>query len=112
MDKGHLFSRGTVRLALAIACATVAFPVAADPDCTCTNRDGGEFHVGQVTCLDVDGKRYLARCEMVLNVTSWKKVGNECPTAAAGSRPRKATGERQKEEPGTATADLVAEALQ
>ncbi|TCL70590.1 hypothetical protein [Rhizobium sp. BK251] len=101
-----------MRLALAIACAAAAFPVAADPDCTCTNRDGGEFHVGQVTCLDVDGKRYLARCEMVLNVTSWKKVGSECPTAAAGSLLHKVTDERQEEEPGAAITDLVAGALQ
>lgn len=58
-------------------------PLAAPPDhgCTCRNRDGSKYELGQVACLRVDGNAYLARCEMNLNVTTWKKLREGCPTA-------------------------------
>ena len=33
-------------------------------------------------CLRVGGISYLARCEMNLNVTTWKKLRDGCPTAS------------------------------
>ena len=53
-----------------------------DARCNCRNRDGSRPELGQVVCLDVGGQRYLARCEMVLNVTSWQKVQDGCPSAS------------------------------
>ncbi|AFL51933.1 hypothetical protein USDA257_c33700 [Sinorhizobium fredii USDA 257] len=72
-------------LALSLAAvAMVAESVAASPPdrrCTCRNRDGAKYELGQVACIRVDGIAYLARCEMNLNVTTWKKVRDGCPTA-------------------------------
>ncbi|MCV3737919.1 hypothetical protein OCK02_17080 [Rhizobium sp. TRM96647] len=61
-----------------------AWAAAGPPDarCTCRNRDGSKHALGAVVCLSVDGRKYLARCEMVLNVTSWQKVQDGCPVAA------------------------------
>ena len=43
---------------------------------------GGVAPPGAVICLEVDGKRLLARCEMVLNNSSWRFLGESCPIAA------------------------------
>lgn len=53
--------------------------------CTCRNRDGSRHQLGSLVCLNVDGRRYLARCEMALNVPNWKKVQDSCPVAAGGN---------------------------
>jgi len=47
-------------------------------NCRCRNR-GDMYNLGQTSCLRVDGKSYLARCEMKLNVSSWTKVQDGCP---------------------------------
>lgn len=52
--------------------------------CTCRNRDGSRHQLGSLVCLNVDGRRYLARCEMALNVPNWKKVQDSCPVAGGG----------------------------
>ena len=46
--------------------------------CRCRNR-GVMFDLGQTSCLHVDGRNYIARCEMKLNVSSWTKVEDGCP---------------------------------
>jgi hypothetical protein len=51
-------------------------------DCSCVNRDGIRFGLGQTACLNVDGRSYLALCELNLNVTSWKKIDDSCPQAS------------------------------
>ena len=47
-------------------------------NCRCRNR-GVMFDLGQTSCLHVDGRNYMARCEMKLNVSSWTKVEDGCP---------------------------------
>jgi hypothetical protein len=42
---------------------------------------GGVAAPGAVICLEVDGKRTLARCEMVLNNPSWRLLDRPCPIA-------------------------------
>lgn len=37
------------------------------------------FGAGKFACLSVDGSRYLARCDLVLNTSSWTRVENDCP---------------------------------
>jgi hypothetical protein len=49
--------------------------------CPC-RYPGGIALPGAVICLEVDGKRSLARCEMVLNNSSWRFLGEPCPIAA------------------------------
>lgn len=69
---------GVLILGLAIA----SVPVWADAhNCKCRNR-GVMFELGEVSCLNVDGGSYLARCEMKLNVSSWTKIQEGCPVTA------------------------------
>lgn len=53
--------------------------------CQCRNR-GVMYELGQTSCLHVDGRNYMARCEMKLNVSSWTKVEDGCPISDAGEK--------------------------
>jgi hypothetical protein len=69
-----------MRIRVLVAGLTMALiPTLADAhNCKCRNR-GVMFELGQTSCLRVDGRAYLARCEMKLNVSSWTKIQEECP---------------------------------
>jgi hypothetical protein len=56
-------------------------------DCTCRGRDGFDFQLGALMCLNTANGPQLARCEMVLNNSSWKVTGESCPTAGASRIP-------------------------
>jgi len=49
----------------------------AAPSCSC-RYPGGTAELGDTVCMTAVGERYLARCEMVLNNTAWKRVRNGC----------------------------------
>jgi len=49
-------------------------------DCYCTNR-GVRFELGEFACLRVDGRRFLAKCEMSLNNPMWREKEPSCPTS-------------------------------
>ncbi|MBZ9710527.1 hypothetical protein LB543_27900 [Mesorhizobium sp. ESP7-2] len=70
----------TIRFALCpigLAFATAAVvPAFAAQECL---ANGKSYPVGQVACLTVADQSHLARCDMVLNNTSWTKVGDSCP---------------------------------
>jgi hypothetical protein len=70
-------------LSLAAAAMVAGTVSAAPPDrrCTCRNRDGAKYELGQVACIRIGDSAYMARCEMNLNVTTWKKLRDGCPTA-------------------------------
>ncbi|RUU54655.1 hypothetical protein [Mesorhizobium sp. M2C.T.Ca.TU.002.02.1.1] len=70
-----------VGLALALAAPT---PSLAAPTCL---ANGKSFTVGQTACLTVAGESHLARCDMVLNNTSWTKINDECPGEAPRPHP-------------------------
>ena len=55
-------------------------------DCTCRYK-GGETTDGQTVCMATPKGRELAVCEKVLNVTSWKFLGQPCPAAANDGQP-------------------------
>ena len=44
----------------------------------CSNR-GHHVEMGGLSCLRVDGRVFLARCEMSLNSPVWRMVQNNCP---------------------------------
>ncbi len=67
--------------------ALIAAPAAADPDCFCTDRTGTRVELGQEICLTVDGRAFIARCEMTLNTPSWKPTGADCVTSGLGREP-------------------------
>ncbi|MFS8045064.1 hypothetical protein [Rhizobium sp. BR 314] len=76
--------RETVRylvwgLPLVVAAFAANASALAGENCYCKNADGKQHSVGEVVCMDVGGKSYLAQCEMNLNVTSWSKLQDGCP---------------------------------
>jgi hypothetical protein len=67
---------------MALTAATIALcaqPAIAGPNCTC-RANGTKFEIGQVACITLPSGTRLAQCEMVLNNTSWKVLGDSCPT--------------------------------
>ncbi|TDH39178.1 hypothetical protein E2A64_08940 [Pseudohoeflea suaedae] len=63
-----------------LALLSGASPVSA-AECQCVTK-GQRVDLGTVICLEVSPSvRYLARCERVLNNTSWRKLGDGCPSA-------------------------------
>lgn len=48
------------------------------PECTC-RAQGQSYHIGTETCLHINGISQIFRCDMDLNVTSWKPTGSLCP---------------------------------
>lgn len=69
-----------MRLGILMPGLAMAFlPAIADAhNCKCRNR-GTMFELGETSCLRVDGRSYLARCEMRLNVSSWIEIEDGCP---------------------------------
>lgn len=55
-------------------------------DCIC-RYNGGEVMHGQTACLVTAKGRELARCEKSLNMSTWKFLGQPCPTASNDRRP-------------------------
>ncbi|MEO0912294.1 MAG: hypothetical protein AAFY59_04795 [Pseudomonadota bacterium] len=51
-------------------------------DCYCTDKTGDRRELGELVCLDVDGRLFLARCEMSLNNPMWREVADGCVSAS------------------------------
>lgn len=47
-------------------------------DCYCTDTSGARQELGEEICLYVDGRAFMARCEMSLNVPIWRDTGDLC----------------------------------
>ncbi len=78
-------------LALSL-CATTAF---ADYnmngktiECYCTDTSGGRVELGDSICLFVDGRSFMAQCQMSLNVPMWREVAPSCLSSDLQSSPR------------------------
>ena len=56
-------------------------------DCTCRAQGGIEAVIGDTVCLDTAKGRQLARCDQVLNNTSWTFLGVPCPFARLDRAP-------------------------
>jgi hypothetical protein len=54
----------------------------AGPECTCRHSDG-EVPEGQTACIKSPTGMKMARCESVLNNTSWKMLDAPCPYSEA-----------------------------
>ncbi len=74
---------------IAVIVALLAGPVQADVvlpdgkviDCYCTDKSGGRVELGETICLHVNGRAFMARCEMSLNVPMWRDTGESCTTS-------------------------------
>ncbi|SLN43524.1 hypothetical protein TRL7639_02282 [Falsiruegeria litorea R37] len=66
-------------------------PVAADvvgpggkvQDCYCTDQSGSRIELGETICLQVDGRMFMAQCQMSLNVPMWREVQEGCLSSQA-----------------------------
>lgn len=67
--------------ALAQQTADVIRPGGKVIDCYCTDSGGGRVELGQEICLFVNGRAFMARCEMALNVPIWRDTGVSCITS-------------------------------
>ncbi len=47
-------------------------------DCFCTDKTGSRVELGQSICMDVNGRRFTARCEMSQNVPMWREQKDGC----------------------------------
>jgi hypothetical protein len=68
-----------------ILAALIATPTLADVtngkktiECFCTDKTGSRIELGQTICMQVDGRMFMARCEMSLNNPMWREQGDGC----------------------------------
>lgn len=47
-------------------------------ECYCTDTGGARVEMGEMICLQVDGKMFMAQCQMSLNVPMWRKISDGC----------------------------------
>ena len=47
-------------------------------DCYCTDSQGARVDVGETICMHVDGRSFMAQCQMSLNVPMWREVEPAC----------------------------------
>ncbi len=61
-------------------CTVSSSAIAAD--CTC-RYDGLDYQLGEMACMRRGDQMRLARCDMVLNNTSWTITDERCPFSHA-----------------------------
>lgn len=59
-------------------------------ECYCTDSQGDRVEMGEMICLRVDGRTFMARCAMSLNVPIWRKVSDGCLSSSLGQTPEPA----------------------
>lgn len=79
-------------LGAAPASSDVVAPGGRVIDCYCTDTGGNRVELGQTICLFVDGRAFMAQCQMSLNVPMWREVAKGClssqaPGGVPGSTP-------------------------
>ncbi|MBO9396173.1 hypothetical protein J7400_05750 [Shimia sp. R9_2] len=47
-------------------------------DCYCTDKQGQRIELGETICLQVDGRMFMAQCQMSLNVPMWREISPGC----------------------------------
>ncbi|WP_371059405.1 hypothetical protein [Rhodosalinus sp. 5P4] len=47
-------------------------------DCYCTDSTGGRVELGESICLTVDGRSFIAQCQMSLNNPMWREISEGC----------------------------------
>ncbi|OWU84857.1 hypothetical protein ATO6_11120 [Oceanicola sp. 22II-s10i] len=60
------------------AAADVKGPGGKVIDCYCTDTTGGRIELGETICLHVDGRMFMAQCQMSLNVPMWREISEGC----------------------------------
>ncbi len=60
------------------ALADVVTPKGKVIDCYCTDKTGKRVELGEYICLQVDGRMFMAQCQMSLNVPMWREISPGC----------------------------------
>ncbi|MEO0379100.1 MAG: hypothetical protein AAF252_02455 [Pseudomonadota bacterium] len=58
--------------------ADVTSPSGKTVECYCTDKQRNRVELGQTVCLQVDGRMFMAQCQMSLNVPMWREVQEGC----------------------------------
>ncbi|MFK7868040.1 MAG: hypothetical protein AB8B58_02250 [Roseobacter sp.] len=66
------------------ALADVTSPSGKTVPCYCTDTAGSRIELGETICLQVDGRMFMAQCQMSLNVPMWREVQEGCLSSEAG----------------------------
>ncbi len=79
-------------IALFVALATPALADVTSPsgktvDCYCTDTEGLRVELGEMTCLVVNGRAFMAQCDMSLNVPIWRDIGMGCMSSSVEPSP-------------------------
>jgi hypothetical protein len=68
----------SVLAVIPMARADVIGPGGKVRDCYCTDSRGGRIELGETICLQVDGRMFMAQCQMSLNVPMWRELQQGC----------------------------------
>lgn len=60
------------------ALADVTGPGGKTVECYCTDRGGSRVELGETICMQVDGRMFMAQCQMSLNSPMWREVEQGC----------------------------------
>ncbi|WP_370401625.1 hypothetical protein [Sulfitobacter sp. JB4-11] len=66
------------------ASADVVGPGGKTIDCYCTDKNHNRIELGETICLQVDGRMFMAQCQMSLNVPMWREVQEGCLSSELG----------------------------
>lgn len=63
-------------------------------DCYCTDSTGGRVELGEMICLHVGGRSFMAQCQMSLNNPMWREISEGCLSSSLrkGFQPTVDTG--------------------
>ncbi len=87
------------RVLLALIC--LGLPAAADVtgpggktiDCYCTDTSGSRVELGETICMQVDGRMFMAQCQMSLNNPMWRELNEGCLSSGLAPLPGFERGE-------------------
>ncbi len=65
--------------------ADATYPDGKTVDCYCTDRNHDRVELGETICLQVDGRMFMAQCQMSLNVPMWREVEEGCLSSGLDS---------------------------
>lgn len=81
-----------ITLIAAPALADVTSPSGKTVDCYCTDSQGARVELGETICLHVDGRMFLAQCQMSLNNPMWREVQQGCLSSELRQPPLQSSG--------------------
>ncbi|MEM7718177.1 MAG: hypothetical protein AAF222_03175 [Pseudomonadota bacterium] len=64
------------------ALADVTGPGGKTIDCYCTDTEGLRVELGETICLVVNGRAFMAQCDMSLNTPMWRDTGSGCVSSS------------------------------